>query len=97
MRKRFVRVVMETQENHGVYYTGNKLFAMANGKYIYTIASDDVAKPDAIEKLHAFLAEIRIMFWLSAIMNHQRQFGTRLLGQGSENRSGKRSPLQNVR
>lgn len=55
--KRFVRVVMETQENHGVYYTGNKLFAMANGKYIYTIASDDVAKPDAIEKLHAFLAE----------------------------------------
>ena len=55
--KRFVRVVMETQENHGVYYTGNKLFAMANGKYIYAIASDDVAKPDAIEKLHAFLAE----------------------------------------
>lgn len=55
--KRFVRVVMETQENHGVYYTGNKLFAMANGKYIYTIASDDVAKPQAIEKLHAFLTE----------------------------------------
>ena len=55
--KRFARVVMETQENKGVYYTGNKLFAMAEGKYIYALASDDVAKPQAIETLCAFLAE----------------------------------------
>ena len=54
--KRFARVVMKTQENRGVYYTGNELFAMAEGKYIYTIASDDVAKPQAIETLHAFLS-----------------------------------------
>ncbi len=55
--KRFVRFVLETQENRGVYYTGNKLFRMAQGKYIYTIASDDVSKPDAIKRLHAFLEE----------------------------------------
>ena len=55
--KRFARVVMETQENQGVFTTGNKLFAMAEGKYVYAIASDDVAKPQALEKFHTFLAE----------------------------------------
>ena len=55
--KRFARVVMETQENQGVFTTGNKLFAMAKGKYVYAIASDDMAKPTAIEKFHTFLAE----------------------------------------
>ena len=55
--KRFVHVVMETQENQGVFITGNKLFSIARGKYVYAIASDDVAKPQAIEKLHSFLSE----------------------------------------
>lgn len=55
--KRFVRVVMETRENRGVITTGNELLDLVRGKYIYAIASDDVAKPQAIEKLHAFLAE----------------------------------------
>lgn len=55
--KRFVRVVMETQKNQGTRITGNKLIDLAQGKYLYLIASDDVAKPHALETLHAFLAE----------------------------------------
>ena len=55
--KRFARVVMETQENQGAFTTGNKLLAIAEGKYIYAIASDDMAKPQAIEVLHSFLSE----------------------------------------
>ena len=55
--KRFVRVVMETQENSGTCVTLNQLLDKTNGKYIYSLASDDTAKPTAIEKLHAFLAE----------------------------------------
>lgn len=55
--KRFARVVFETQENQGTRVTGNKLIDLARGKYIYPIASDDVAKPYAIETLHAFLSE----------------------------------------
>lgn len=53
--KRFVRVVFETQKNQGTKITGNKLIDMARGKYIFTIASDDVAKPHAIETLCTFL------------------------------------------
>ena len=55
--KRFVRVVMETQKNQGTRITGNKLTDLARGKYLYLIASDDKAKPHALETLHAFLAE----------------------------------------
>lgn len=55
--KRFVRVVMETRENRGVITTGNELLDLVRGKYIYAIASDDVAKPQAIETLHSFLSE----------------------------------------
>lgn len=54
--KRFVRFVLETQKNCGTRVTGNKLIDMAQGKYIYALASDDAAKPDAIEKLYTFLA-----------------------------------------
>lgn len=55
--KRFVRVVMETQENRGSISTGNELLDLVQGKYIYGIASDDIAKPQAIEVLHSFLSE----------------------------------------
>ena len=55
--KRFVRVVFETQENQGRRITDNKLIDTARGKYLYLIASDDLAKPNAIETLHAFLSE----------------------------------------
>lgn len=55
--KRFVRVVFETHENQGICKTLNTLLDKAEGKYVYLIASDDVAKPQAIETLHAFLSE----------------------------------------
>lgn len=55
--KRFARVVFETQENKGVVANMNKLVDLARGKYLYWTASDDVIKPGAIEKLHAFLSE----------------------------------------
>lgn len=55
--KRFVRVVMETQENQGTCVTLNRLLDKTDGKYIYSLASDDMAKPQAIEVLHKFLSE----------------------------------------
>ena len=55
--KRFVRVVMETQENQGTRLTLNKLVDIANGKFICAPASDDRLKSVSIEKLHKFLSE----------------------------------------
>lgn len=55
--KRFVRVEMRTQANAGTCETLNRLFSLAKGDYIYLIASDDTAKPQAIEKEVAFLSE----------------------------------------
>lgn len=55
--KRFVRVVAQTQINIGCALTLNKLIGYAQGKYIYTMASDDLAKPMAIEKQVRFLEE----------------------------------------
>ena len=55
--KRFVRVVMETQENQGTRLTLNKLVDIANGKFICAPASDDRLKSVSIEKLHKFLIE----------------------------------------
>jgi alpha-1,3-rhamnosyltransferase len=49
-KKRFKRVVFKTKENEGLCLTLNKLLDEAQGEYIYLIASDDLAKPQAIEK-----------------------------------------------
>ena len=51
--KRFTSVQFSTQENSGTCKTQNKLIAMASGEYIYLIASDDIALPNAIEKLYS--------------------------------------------
>ena len=48
--KRFARILFETKENEGTCRTLNKLISLAKGEYIYIIASDDLAKPHAIEK-----------------------------------------------
>jgi len=53
--KRFSNVVMETKENEGTCETYNKLISKCSGKYIYLIASDDISKPQAIEKEVEFL------------------------------------------
>ena len=53
--KRFVRIHFETKENEGTCKTLNKLISLSKGEFIYLIASDDIAKPNAIEKLFNFL------------------------------------------
>lgn len=50
-KKRFTRVYFATKKNEGTCKTFNKLISLTKGDYIYIIASDDVAKPQAIEKL----------------------------------------------
>lgn len=52
---RFVRFEYATQSNAGTCETLNRLMAMVRGKYVYLIASDDVAKPQALERLCTFL------------------------------------------
>lgn len=53
--KRFINVYFETKQNEGTCETLNKLLKHAKGEYVYIIASDDVAKPNAIEKELDFL------------------------------------------
>lgn len=55
-RKRFARTVFWNQGNMGTGRTQNSLLDNALGDYIYLIASDDIAMPQAIEKEEAFLA-----------------------------------------
>ena len=53
--QRFARVHFETKENEGTCKTLNKLMDLANGEFIFMIASDDLAKPNAIEEEINFL------------------------------------------
>ncbi len=53
--KRFSNVMFRTKPNEGSCITLNKLLKSAKGKYVYLIASDDMAKPNAIEKETEFL------------------------------------------
>ncbi|MBQ7450673.1 glycosyltransferase [bacterium] len=55
--KRFVNVIFEKKQNEGTCKTFNKLLSLAKGEYVYIIASDDLAKPQAIEKETAFLSK----------------------------------------
>ena len=48
-KERFCNVSFETQENQGTCATLNKLLSKSQGEYVYLIASDDIAKPEAIE------------------------------------------------
>ena len=54
-QKRFVNVIFEIKQNEGTCATFNKLLEKANGEYVYIIASDDTAMPNAIEKEVMFL------------------------------------------
>ena len=56
-KQRFSRVWFETQPNQGTTVTLNKLIEKARGDYIYMIASDDEAKPNAIEYLYNALIQ----------------------------------------
>lgn len=50
--KRFSVVKAEKQSNQGITITLNRLLEKAQGEYVYLIASDDMAKPEAIEHLY---------------------------------------------
>lgn len=54
-KDRFVNVHIETKQNEGTCKTFNRLLNLSNGEYVYIIASDDLAKPEAIEKEFNFL------------------------------------------
>lgn len=54
--KRFVNTHFETKNNEGVCSTLNKLINLSKGEFVYIIASDDIAKPQAIEKEINFLS-----------------------------------------
>jgi len=53
--RRFSRFEVKTRENKGVIETLNNLITMSSGEYIYLIASDDIAAPQAIEVQLDFL------------------------------------------
>lgn len=55
--RRFEKVHFETKQNEGTCKTLNKLLSCAQGDFIYLIASDDLAKPQAIEKEVEFLSK----------------------------------------
>lgn len=52
---RFVKIHFETKQNEGTCITLNKLLKLSSGEFVYIIASDDFAKPQAIEKEVKFL------------------------------------------
>ncbi len=52
---RFKRFVFEQQRNAGSVATLNRALSMAQGEYLFFLASDDVAEPHAISRLVALL------------------------------------------
>lgn len=53
--QRFVNVIFRSKANEGTCATFNKLIELSSGEYVYIIASDDLAKPDAISEEVKFL------------------------------------------
>jgi alpha-1,3-rhamnosyltransferase len=56
-RKRFARLEYISKENEGLATTWNRAIDWAHSDYLYTIASDDVAMPQAVEVLYEFLSK----------------------------------------
>ena len=54
--ERFISFKFINQRNEGIVKTLNRGLQLAFGKYIYIIASDDVAEEDALTILHQFLS-----------------------------------------
>lgn len=55
--QRFARIHFETKQNEGTCHTLNKLISLVKGEFVYLIASDDLADPQAIEKEVELLKE----------------------------------------
>ena len=55
-KQRFTRTIFINKANEGIIKSLNLCLSKALGKYIYIIASDDIAAPNAIKQLHHFLS-----------------------------------------
>ena len=53
---RFARVVYLNRPNRGIAATLNELLSQARGRFLFLIASDDRAKPQAVSTLYSVLA-----------------------------------------
>jgi len=56
-KERFVDITYINRGNKGIGATLNELISHAKGEYVFQIASDDMAKPETVEKLLGFLEE----------------------------------------
>lgn len=56
LKKKLTHVEYINKENEGVNQTLNLGLSKAKGSYVYTIASDDYAEPNALDTLHRFLS-----------------------------------------
>lgn len=56
-KKRFINFFCINKENNGVAEALNDGIDLATGKYVYLIASDDVAKPEAVDTLYNFIKD----------------------------------------
>ena len=54
-KKRFKNITYVNRRHEGIGETLNELIDLANGEYLFQIASDDMAKEDAVKTLYGFL------------------------------------------
>ena len=85
-QKRFVRVYAKTRPNIGSALTSNELISEAKGKYIYSIASDDLSKPQAVEKQVDFLEKQDANIGRLVEWNYCTRRLQRLHGRGTQDR-----------
>ena len=62
IKKRFVNIIIEKQENKGVTKTLNKMIDLSTGEYIVPLASDDYLCKDGITNRVKYLEENRNYF-----------------------------------
>ena len=57
-RKRFTKFkFIKKEQNKGINNSLNTGIDLANGEFVYIIASDDIAKPEAIETFYSFIKD----------------------------------------
>ena len=57
-RKRFAKFkFIKKEQNKGINNSLNTGIDLANGEFVYIIASDDIAKPEAIETFYSFIKD----------------------------------------
>lgn len=61
-KRHFKNFIVRKQKNQGTLKILNDTLYEASGKYIYYIASDDVAHPNAIKQLHANIGDAALIF-----------------------------------